>query len=236
MPWYRQTRRVSRGWCMNIPDEWNQTRHNICLLFLSSHHLRTSFCCTYIDVSMQLWGIRTQQAGLADWFFIVANPKHFLLSSELYHAVHLGLPCCNPLDNSYCSPSPWEGAILPHSQSCWWWFTASCSERPFMVAKRRIRARPSAVLVKWGRIRPYAWHLDWGNSPRSCASLHPAVDSAIENSPGLVQASSGFNANLGQNGMGAPALYVLWHTQSGRRKQLTETVTKSAQLPARRRN
>lgn len=55
-------------------------------------------------LSYVLSGIRTQQVGLAAWFFIdpVANPKHFLLSSsEFHHAVHLGPPYWNSSQQYY---------------------------------------------------------------------------------------------------------------------------------------
>lgn len=38
------------------------------------------------------------------------------------------------------------------------------------------------------------------------------VDPSTVNLPGLVQASSGFNANLGQDAIRAPALYVVCHS------------------------
>lgn len=41
------------------------------------------------------------------------------------------------------------------------------------------------------------------------------VDPSTVNLPGLVQASSGFNANIGQDAIGAPALYVVMSLLSG---------------------
>ncbi len=55
---------------------------------------------------------------------------------------------------------------------------------------------------------------DNGVIPEAVSNLTqpPAgVDPTTGNLPGLVQASSGFNANLGQDVMGAPALYVVCH-------------------------
>lgn len=41
------------------------------------------------------------------------------------------------------------------------------------------------------------------------------VDPSTVNLPGLVQASSGFNANIGQDTIGGPPLYVVCHSLSG---------------------